>query len=401
MPRKLTRRRDGQQWILDYVAKTSGMVQNFEDERFDLPRGVKNYKMISKFQGEDAAHKEAVARAAEEAGRPETALELYIQAAESYRKGQHVLFEDDHPQKLRLHAGLIRCYDKAISLAAYPIERLEVPFEGGHIQVLLHLLPDRRRAPCVLYIPGMDQTKEFYPYILQNDFLRRGMHACSMDGPGQGMSNIRKIRVTHDNYERAAQAVVNHLAGRPEVDAEKIGVFGISMGSFWAPRTAALEPRVRACAAASANLSGTQYIFEQASPRFKQVFMYMAGIPDEDAFDRMAEKMTLAGHAGRIRCPVLLGAGEFDPLTPVEGAFRLFEELTCPQELWILENEFHRVWGMKGLGGLDLNPFAVDWLREALNGNIRAGHEKIVYIRQNTGAGPYKGDLPEGYPGRW
>ena len=401
MARKLPRRRDSQQWILDYLAKTSGMVQNFEDEKFELPRGVRNYKMISKLQGEYAVHREAVARAAEEAGRKETALELYVQASEAYRKGQHVIYEDDHPQKLKLHAGLIRCYDKAISLASYPIERIEVPFEGSHIQILLHLLPDRRKAPCVLYIPGMDQTKEFYPYILQNDFLRRGMHACAMDGPGQGMSNIRKIRVTDGNYERAAQAVIGHLASRPEIDAEKIGVFGISFGSFWAPRTAALEPRVKACAAASANMAGTRYIFEEASPRFKQIFMYMAGIQDEEAFDRMAEKMTLQGYADKIRCPVLLGAGEFDPLTPVEGAFRLYEELNCPKEFWILENEFHRVWGMKGLGGLDLTPFAVDWLREALNGNVRPGHRKIVYIRQNTGAGPYRGELPEGYPGRW
>ena len=85
MPLKHVRRRDNQQWILDYIAKTAGMVQNFEDDKFELPKGVKNYKMISKLQGEDAEHKE------------KTALELYIQATESYRKGQHVIFEDDHP----------------------------------------------------------------------------------------------------------------------------------------------------------------------------------------------------------------------------------------------------------------------------------------------------------------
>ena len=67
MPYKSDRRRDGQQWILDYMAKTAGMVQNFEDEKFELPRGVKNYKMISKLKGEEAAHIEAVTAAAEEA----------------------------------------------------------------------------------------------------------------------------------------------------------------------------------------------------------------------------------------------------------------------------------------------------------------------------------------------
>ena len=61
MSLKHVRRRDNQQWILDYIAKTAGMVQNFEDDKFELPKGVKNYKMISKLQGEDAEHKEEIA----------------------------------------------------------------------------------------------------------------------------------------------------------------------------------------------------------------------------------------------------------------------------------------------------------------------------------------------------
>ena len=401
MSKRNERTRDGQQWILDYLSKTAGMVQNFEDDKFELPKGVKSYKMISKLQGEDAMHKETVARATEEAGHPETALELYVKAAESYRKAQHVIFEDDHPQKLKLYDGLTRCYDRVMALADYPVERIDVPFEGQQIQIVLHLLPDRRVAPCILYVPGMDQTKEFYPYVYQNDMLRRGMHACAIDGPGQGMSNIRKIRVTVDNYERAGKAVIDYLVSRPEIDAEKIGVFGISMGSFWGPRIAAHDPRVKACAGASATFTNKNHIFNVSSPRFKQIFMYMAGISDEDAFDEMAEQMTLIGHAGKIKCPMLLATGEFDPLSPVEDGLEIFGELSCPKELWVLENEFHRVWTIEGLGGMDLNPFAVDWLRNALDGEIPKDHNKTVYVRQKSGRGAFDGPLPDDYPGRW
>ena len=102
MTLKHTRQRDNQQWILDYIAKTAGMVQNFEDDKFELPKGVKNYKMISKLQGEDAEHKEEIAQAAEEASMRETALELYIQRLNHTAKGQHVIFEDNHPQKIKL-----------------------------------------------------------------------------------------------------------------------------------------------------------------------------------------------------------------------------------------------------------------------------------------------------------
>ena len=67
----------------------------------------------------------------------------------------------------------------------------------------------------------------------------------------------------------------------------------------------------------------------------------------------------------------------------------------------MLENEFHRVWGMQGLGNLDLNPWAVDWLKKALHGEIPDGHDKTVYIRQKSGRGALSGPVPEEHPRRW
>ena len=96
-----------------------------------------------------------------------------------------------------------------------------------------------------------------------------------------------------------------------------------------------------------------------------------------------------------------MATGEFDPLSPVEEALAIFNEMSCPKELWILENEFHRVWAMEGLGGLDLNPFAIDWLRDALDGKIKADHNKTVYIRQKSGRAVFDGSLPADHPGRW
>ena len=138
----------------------------------------------------------------------------------------------------------------------------------------------------------------------------------SIDGPGQGISNLRKIRVTHDNHGPAGKAFVDYLATPPKIDAGRIGIFGISMGSYWAPLIAAHDRRIRACAGATACFLQKNRIFNESSPRFKQVFMYMAGIHDEDRFDRLAAKMTLERYAGRIACPILLCTGEFDPLSP-------------------------------------------------------------------------------------
>ena len=401
MTARTARRRDSQQWILDYVLKESGEVQNFEAGGRRFPEGVKNYRMIGKVMGERAAHAERIARNAEAHGHRRTAEDLYWRATEIYRLGQHAIFEDDHPVKLRLYDGLVRCFDRIMALSASPIERIDVPFEGAQIQVVLHLLPDRRRAPLVLYVPGMDETKESSGSP-RSYFQQRGVHYAAMDGPGQGMSNIRKVRVTDDNYERAGSAVIDALARRPEVDAERIGLMGRSMGSFWAPRIASVDRRVKALAATSACYAPKDIIFDQASPRFKQVFMYMAGLSDdEEAFDRMAERMVLTGgYAARITCPTLLVTGEFDPLSPVEHAKAVYDELGGPKELWVRENNFHKSQNEGDLVGAQIEMFIADRLVEWLTTGSDPHLARMAYVRQG-GGGPYDSPFPEDYPWRW
>ncbi|MBI4276884.1 MAG: alpha/beta hydrolase [Armatimonadetes bacterium] len=386
---KSERRRDTQQWILDWLVKQTGRVQNFANDERDVPAEVKSYRMIHRVLYKKARHEEDIARAAERAGHRHTARALYWRAAQTYREAQHAIFVDDHPEKIFLHGKLIECYDRVIALADYPIEKVEIPWEGVQIAGLLHLLPDRRRAPTILLLPGMDMTKEAAPNPLDNVFLHRGMHVLSIDGPGQGASNLRKIRVGDDNYERAASAAVDVLAVRPEVDPERIGVCGVSFGSHWGPRLAATDKRVRGLATTHAVYGPKRAIVEEASPRFKQMFMYMAGLHDEDAFDRMAERMTTAGHGSKITCPTLMVTGEYDPLCHLEDTAAFFEEVAGPKEMWVFENEFHRVSSKEGIAGMEIYPFLADWLLDAVNGKYRAGHRRIVLVPQKTGAGPY------------
>ena len=85
--------------------------------------------------------------------------------------------------------------DRRSEVASYPIERVEVPFDDGKtISCLLHLLPGKPKAPCVIYVPGMDQSKEAFIKAHNNIAIPRGMHVLTMDGPGQGNSNMQKIR---------------------------------------------------------------------------------------------------------------------------------------------------------------------------------------------------------------
>ena len=304
---------------------------------------------------------------------------------------QHPIFYDDNPVKLYLCSKLREMVDLRAECCPNPIERVEVPFdEGKTISCLFHLLPDRRKAPCLIYVPGMDQTKESFPRAFANPGLARGFHVISMDGPGQGNSNIQKIRAVGDNYERAGAAVIDYLLGREEVDPSHIYVLGVSMGSYWSLRLASYDHRIAGLVSAIACFNPNNTIFSRSSPRFKQMFMYMAGMDEEEEFDEMAAGMTVKGYAEKIRCPVLLATGEFDPLCPLEDAIEVYSDVTSPKEMWVFENQFHILWSVENLGGLGFHQYMFDWLNRHFidGGGLPAGHDRTAYIEKG-GDGPF------------
>ena len=286
---KLRTQRDNQQWMLDLALNMRGRVQNFERDDLEVPHGkrARNYRMLPKVWREAAERHEALARRAEAQGANAT-------ATHALRSRDRGLSHGAAPDLFRRPSGqesavpqTLEMVDRRSEVAAYPIERVEVPFDDGKtISCLLHLLPDRRKAPVVIYVPGMDQTKEVFPKASHNIALSRGFHVLAMDGPGQGNSNLQKIRAVGDNYERAGAAVIGYLAKRPEVDAAKIAIYGISMGSYWSLRLSSYDHRAAAVVSSVACFNPNNTIFTQSSPRFKQMFMYMAGYDDEDALRR-------------------------------------------------------------------------------------------------------------------
>ncbi len=383
-------KRDDQQWMLDWIVKTTGRVQNLANDERDVPPVVKSYRMIPRVLYKEAKHIEGIAKAAEAAGHTDTARQLYRRAQTVYHDAQHSIFEDDNKEKIFLHGKHIECADKVAAYADYPVEKVEIPWEGAQIQGRFHVLKDRRKAPAVLFLPGMDMTKEAFPNPLANPVRRRGLPVLRIDGPGQGISNSRKIRVTADNSERAAMTAIDWLVARPEVDPTQIVISGISFGCHWGVRAAANDKRVRALATTYAVVGPKKAIFGEASPRFKQMFMYMAGHTDEAEFDAMAERMDTAGFAERITCPTLLTMGEYDPLCHLEAAEDFFRELRCPKELWVLENEFHRISLRQGIGGIEIFPYIADWVRDELDGKHPKTLNKTVLVKQKSSLGPYE-----------
>jgi len=380
--------RDRQQWIFDYVVQQTGRVFHWDEGNRQLPASVKSHAQISKHLGRMAQRLERVAGEEEAAGHLATACELYHRASSTFALAQHPVLETND-EKRYLHGRCLATFDKGIEYAPYPLERVVVPFEGVELQCNFHILPGRPKAPVVIFIPGCDMTKEIYPDPRVVEAHHRGMHILAMDGPGQGTGNLRGIKLTADNYERAVLAVAHWLQGRPEVDPEQIVIYALSMGSFWGLQAAASgDPAIKAVAGPWASYTDKYWILDTFSPRYKQLFGYLTGAQSEAELDAIAEQMTVEGREANIRCPVLLTSGEYDARSPVELVYDFYDRISAPKELWVYEDAYHqaRLFGGEQ-GRMDCHMMCLDWLVDALAGKFKPGHDRKMFLRSG-GGGP-------------
>ena len=58
-----------------------------------------------------------------------------------------------------------------------------------------------------------------------------------MDGPGTGQSPV----TVSESAERCLSRVLDYLQSRPEVDASRIAIHGVSWGAYWATKMAIVE----------------------------------------------------------------------------------------------------------------------------------------------------------------
>ncbi len=380
--------RDRQQWIFDYFVQETGKVFHWDEEGRQVPASVKSHAQISKHLGRIGQRFERVAEEEEAAGHSETAFELYYKASATFAAAQHPVLETND-EKRYLHGRCIANYEKVIKHAPHTIERLEIPFEGAELQCNFHLIPGEPNAPLVIFIPGCDMTKEIYPdpRIMQAHY--RGMHLLVIDGPGQGMSNIRNIKLTPENYERAVLIIAEYMAKRNEVDEEQIAVYALSMGTHWGFEVAASgHPLIKAVAGAWASFLDKYYILDTFSPRYKQLFGYLMGASSEEELDNWVAKMTVEGREANIKCPVLMTVGEYDSRSPVELVYNFYDKIQAPKELWVYEDTYHqaRLFG-EDQTRYDQHMMCHDWLRDSLKGKFDKNHARKTFLRTG-GGGP-------------
>jgi dipeptidyl aminopeptidase/acylaminoacyl peptidase len=306
--------------------------------------------------GRTARAYEVLAAEAEQAGRAATAAGAWRRAALCWHWGKFV-FMDDLDQQRAAHERTVACYAKAAPTLSPPAQRVEFAYGEFMLAGYLRVPAGPGPHPVVVMAPGLDSVKEELQPTA-DVLLARGLATLAIDGPGQGEAEY-ELNI-EPAYEKAATAAVDFLVGRPEIDANRIGFFGVSMGGYYAGRAAAFEPRLRAtvslCGAYQFDLD-----WDTLPALTRAAFQQRSGAKSDDEARAIAATLSLDGVAQLITSPLLVIGGARDRLLPRHHAERLAAEAPGA-ELVMYEDGNH---------GITNHPFEsrarmADWLADHL-----------------------------------
>jgi 2,6-dihydroxypseudooxynicotine hydrolase len=267
-----------------------------------------------------------------------SASQHWTRAAVCYHFGKF-LFVNDLEQMRQANMKAVECRNLALPHLKPPGERVAIPYQGKFLYGNLRKPLGVSNPPIVVMCMGLDSAKEEMDDY-ENRFLVRGLATLAFDGPGQGEGEYDFPLCPE--FEEPVRAVCDYLETRSDIDQNRIGIWGVSLGGHLAPRAACFEKRIKACVALSgayqrsASFEGRPVINVEAfRVRTKSANLEEAG--------KVALRMSLKGIAKNITCPIYIVAGDKDRLTPVEQAKQLAAEVSGPCVLSIIAGGNHVV----------------------------------------------------------
>jgi len=289
-------------------------------------------KWVPVWRAAGRRHEEAGDRL--EAGRDfESARKEFLLAKTYYAIGRFP--GEITPLKAEVSADCARAYRKAAAHLDPPLEVVEVKCGQRSIRAHVRAPHADRPLPAVLVMCGADVFKEDRGWAAEMA-LDNGLVSLVMDGPGTGENPFPWDPAS----VKAWMAAIDYLAGRAEVDAGRIGAFGISRGGYSVMQLAGTYPEmVRAVVAIAGHpfgyrMSGSemQEVVEARNRRSAFVFGEPGGPPsfdtwsaekEEEVFSRWA--LSELGILDKITQPVLMINGKRDHLAPIGNIYFMLE----------------------------------------------------------------------------
>ena len=231
-------------------------------------------------------------------------------------------------------------------------EEINVPVEVG-LKLNCWLIKSPPPANgTIIYLHGVADCKidgiRFAQFMRENRF-----NVFLFDARRHGESDGKFC--TYGYYEKDdVRMIIDYISSRQDLGAEKVGLFGTSMGAAVALQAAALDNRISAVVAEN-SFATLRSIFDDYQKRMiKLPFHYLRNIVikrSETMASFRASEVSPLEAVKRIRIPLLIVYGSNDRLIKPEYSEMLYEAASGPKEIFPIHAAAHNdTWRVAGEG---------------------------------------------------
>ena len=270
----------------------------------------------------------------------------YCRAPLFVMKPQAAAFHD-HWRKMQ------SCFDEAAALFAPPIERIEVPFQGKLLPGYFWKVDQsRQQRPTLIVIGGIETFAEDCYFMTGPTGPHRGYNMMTVDLPGQGANPYRGL-FFGARMEVSIEAVLDYAVQHPEIDAQRLALFGFSWGGHIVFKGGQQDQRIKALMAnppmpnVFRAVLAQQKGHDRSDPIAKIVFEQIAwrmglkiSLNIRDIARRVAKAYDYLVHGRadprKISCPTLCLAGEGKAPITLKIARECVEQLPHPMKKLVI-----------------------------------------------------------------
>lgn len=233
-------------------------------------------------------------------------------------------------------------------------------------------------APTIIIAHGLGASKSDF-VDLGVYLVKEGFNTLLFDFRAHGESGGSSCSLGLKEQDDIT-AAIDYVMTRPDVEHQKIGLYGFSLGGAVVILAAAKDARIKAVVADSSFAS-----LKEMSANVLHNFYFLPSfpfIPLANLFYRMLfngwmEEVEPVKEIKNISPrPILLIASDTDETIPSAHAKQLYSAALEPKELWVVEGARHG--GTMAVAEGDYYKKAVDFFRKALLNDFHALQSHIV-----------------------
>lgn len=187
----------------------------------------------------------------------------------------------------RAFAAYRRCWEQYLALLDNPPEPLEIPYEDTAMPGWFLRAPGEGPKPTLVMVNGADGAASYLMPGYGSEAAARGYHVVIFDGPGQQRMLFERGIGFRPDFEHVLSPVVDATLQLPGVDPQRLALYAVSQGGYWAPRALAFEHRIAAAVIDDGVVDVSEAWHAMLSPELGEL---LAG-GEREAFDAAIEQL--------------------------------------------------------------------------------------------------------------